>query len=426
MIAVLFISLVVALVIGCPIGLSLGISVLCTFLYNGDFNLLVAIPQKMFTQIDSTSLMAVPFFILAGNLMERGGISKRLVMFIQTLVGRQPASLANITTVSSAFFGAISGSNPATVAAIGGVMSPELKKQGYPDDISGAIAAASGTLGVVIPPSIAMVVYCLVSGTSVGKMFMAGVVPGILLCIAICSVNVFTCRKYQPGGQGQRPTLRDIGKSFLTAVWALIMPVIILGGIYGGFCTPTEAAAIACVYSWIVSMFVFKELTWKDLFEVLKKSSQSAAIVMIVIGFSGAFSWCLTTKGITVALTNAVLTTFTSKIALLLMINVVLLLLGLILETTAIILLVTNILLPIAVSIGYDPIALGILMVVNTSIGMITPPMAVNLFVASSVTKARIESISKRIVPYLLAELVVLLLITYIPQITLWLPNLGG
>lgn len=424
MIAVLFITLAAAIVIGCPIAVCLGIAVMGTFLFAGTPDLIVTIPQKMFTQIDSSTLLAVPFFILSGAIMERGGISRRLIEFIQCFTRKQPASLANITTISSAFFGAISGSNPATVAAIGGVMYPEMKKAGYPNRVIGAIAASSGTLGVVIPPSIAMVTYCLVSGESVGEIFIAGIVPGVLLCIAICIVNVITCKKYQAPYTGPKLTFKEFWHAFKRGIWALLMPVIILGGIYGGICTPTEAAAIATVYAFVVSKFVFGELTWKKTFEILKSAAVSSAVVMIVISFSGAFSWCLTSKGIATALTDAVLSIFSSKVLILLMINVILLLLGLILETTAIILLVTNILLPIAIAIGYDPIMLGILMIVNTSVGMITPPMAVNLFVASGITKTPIESISKAVLPYLGAELVVLLILTYIPVITLWLPNL--
>ncbi|MFA9421998.1 MAG: TRAP transporter large permease, partial [Sedimentibacter sp.] len=261
---VLFITLAVMLMLNVPIAISLGIAALVALL-TGDMNTsLVVLVQRMFTSIDSFPFMAIPFFILSGDLMERGGISKRLIRFAQVLLGKLPASLAIITTIASAFFGAISGSNPATVAAIGGIMIPNMEKAGYPKDRAAAIGASAGTLGVVIPPSISMVTYAVIAGVSIGKMFLAGFIPGLSLASAIIIVAIVTCRKYEIKSI-EEITFSIVGKSFLDAIWAILMPVIILGGIYGGIFTPTEASAVSVVYALFVAKFIYKELEWKDL-----------------------------------------------------------------------------------------------------------------------------------------------------------------
>lgn len=425
MIALLFGVLFLCLLIGVPISISLGVAAVAVLLAQGNPTMYPIIAQRLFTATDSFPLMAVPFFILAGNLMERGGISKRLIDFVKILLRKLPAASACITTAASAFFGAISGSNPATVAAIGGIMAPSMKQTGYPDDEIGAVAAASGTLGVVIPPSIPMVTYSITASVSVGVMFMAGLVPGLLLAVALIIVHQFRQRKYEMG-MNIKVTGREIWHAFKDALLALIMPLIILGGIYGGFFTATESAAVACVYAFIISVFVFKELKLGELKDIFVKSAKSSAIVLFVVSLSAPFAYLMTSMGMAVKIADTVVGAFQSNLLIMLMINVVLLFLGCFLETQSIILLVTPVLLPIAKSIGMDPIVLGIIIVVNTSVGMITPPMAVNLFVASSITKSPIESISKKVLPYLGAEIIVLLLLTYIPAIILALPRLLG
>lgn len=422
---ILFGVLGIMLLLNVPIAISLGIAVL-TALFTGDGNTsAVVIVQRMFTSIDNFPLMAVPFFILSGDLMERGGISKRLIRFATVLLGKLPASLSIITTIASAFFGAISGSNPATVAAIGGVMIPSMEKSGYPKDRAAAIAAASGTLGVVIPPSISMVTYAIIGGVSIGTMFIAGFIPGFMLAIAIILVSVLTARKYEIK-DNEVITIGKIAKAFLDAIWALFMPIIILGGIYGGVFTPTEASAVSVVYAFLVAMFVYKEITWSDLPEIFSKSAVSTAIVLLVVTLSAPFSWLMTSASIPTKLAGAILGAFQSKFIILFLINIILLFLGCFLETQSIILLMTPMLVPLATSLGVDPIALGIIIVINTSIGMITPPMAVNLFVASGIAKISIGDISRRIWPFLVAEIGVLLLITYFNEIILWLPRLLG
>lgn len=422
---VLFGTLAVMLMLNVPIAISLGIAGLVA-LVTGDMNTsLVVLVQRMFTSIDSFPFMAIPFFILSGDIMEKGGISKRLIRFAQVVLGKLPASLAIITTISSAFFGAISGSNPATVAAIGGIMIPNMEKAGYPTDRAAAIGASSGTLGVVIPPSISMVTYAVIAGVSVGRMFLAGFIPGLSLATAIIVVSIITCSKYEIKSI-EKITLDKIIKSFINAIWAILMPVIILGGIYGGIFTPTEASAVSVVYSIFVAKFIYKELEWKDLTDIISRSAVSTAIVLFTICLSAPFTWLMTSANIPTALAQGVLAAFSNKYVIFFIANLVLLFLGCFLETQSIILLMTPILLPLFIKLGMDPIALGIIIIINTSIGMITPPMAVNLFVAIGIAKISIGEISRKIIPFLIAEIVVLLLLTYIPGIIMWLPNLFG
>lgn len=430
----LFGILIILLLLGVPIAISVGMAVIIALAVNDPNTALMVIPQRMFTSLDTFPFLAVPFFVLAGNLMERGGISKRLIRLGTVLLKKIPAAMACVTTVCSAFFGAISGSNPATVAAIGGIMIPEMKRKGYPADRAGAIAASSGTLGVVIPPSIPMVTYSVTAFVSTGAMFMAGFVPGIMLAVAIIIVHIFLCSKYEKQcepADSQDETVsgetnESMGRKITEAVWALLMPGIILGGIYGGIFTPTEAAAVSCLYAVIISVFVYKELRFSDMREILGKSAVSTALVLLVCSVSSPFSWVMTSAGLPGRIASTILALFHSKLLILFMMNLVLLFLGCFLETQAIILLITPILLPLATELGLPAIALGIIIVINTSIGMITPPMAVNLFVASEISGVSIINVSKRIIPYLAAEMAVLLLLTYAPDIIMWFPRLMG
>jgi C4-dicarboxylate transporter, DctM subunit len=420
---ILFGTLFLMLLFSIPISISLGIASLAALMFGDIPTPFQVVAQRMFTSVDSFPFMAVPFFILSGDLMERGGISKRLIDFAKVLLSRLPASLAIITTASSAFFGAISGSNPATVAAIGGIMVPAMEKAGYPKDKASAVAAAAGTLGVIIPPSIPMVTYAIVASVSVGEIFIAGFIPGLLLAAVIIGVSIITCRKYEIKDV-QDSSFKSVFKAFKDAIWALLMPLIILGGIYGGIFTPTEASSVACIYAFLVSKYIYKELNYSDLKPIFAKAATSTAIILFIVALSSPFSWLMTSAGVPTQIAATVLGAFSSKILILFMINIILLFLGCFLETQSIILLMTPMLLPLAASLGLHPIALGLLIVINTSIGMITPPMAVNLFVASSISKISIEQISKRIMPFLIAETVVLLLITYMPNIVMWLPNI--
>ena len=411
---VLFGILFILLFLGVPIAICLGIAAALTMALTGNMQYLAAVPTRMFTQLDNTTLMAVPFFILAGNIMAEGGISDRLIGFFELLLKRLPGRLACISVVASGFFGAISGSNPATVAAIGGITAPRMIQKGYPPEKAAAIAASSGTLGVVIPPSIPMVTYAVTASVSIISMFEAGWVPGIMLIVGLCIANAVMCKKYDSVDTTKYPAKTYLIR-FKDAFLALLMPVIILGGIYGGIFTPTESAAVACIYALIVSCFVFRELNLKQLYKIFKDSCISSAVVLFVVGMSAPFAWFMTSENIPTMISTAVMSTFHNKFVILLAMNLLLLFLGCFLETQSIILLVTPILLPMATALGVSPVALGLIIIVNTSIGMITPPMAVNLFVATGICKTTVGAVSKKIIPYLLLEFGILLLYTYIP-----------
>lgn len=424
---ILFISLIVLLLINVPIAASLGLACIFAMSFGGSVAMpLMTIPQRMFTAIDSFPYMAVPFFMLAGNLMGRGGISRRLVNFAKNVVGWLPGGLGIITVVSSAFFGAISGSNAATVAAIGGIMIPAMadEKGGYPRDYASAIAASAGTLGVVVPPSVPMVTYGVITGVSIGTLFISGFIPALLMVFGLSIVIILTSRKLSIPSVSF--SVAELWASFKAAILALLTPFIILGGIYGGVFTPTEAAAVACLYSFIVTVFVYREIGWTDFVEIICESCKTTGMIFFIIAASNSFVWILTSQRIPEAIANAIISFSNNPYIILFLLNLLLLILGVMLETNSIILLVTPILLPIALSIGLDPLALGVIMVVNTSVGMITPPMAMNIIVASGIGKCSMEEISKKIWPFLLVLITVIYLITYFPQIIFFLPQLLG
>lgn len=424
MATILFITLAVLLLLNVPIAVCMALSSIAAIVLSGNFTPLTMIPQRMFTAMDSFPFMAIPFFMLAGSLMESGGISRRLIHFAKSLVGFLPCGLGVITVVSSAFFGAISGSNAATVAAIGGVMIPAMEKDKYPKDLASAIAASAGTLGVIVPPSVPMITYGVISGVSIGALFMAGFLPALLIVLSLSLILFIQASKLN---LPRLPfSLSELRTGFLSAFWALMMPVIILGGIYGGIFTPTEAAAVAVLYGFLVSTFIYKELRFEQLGGIIVRAGLGTAIVLFIIATSSSFAWLLTSAQIPTAIASAVLNISSSKYTILLLINVTLLVFGIFLETNAIILLITPMLLPIADQIGLDKLLLGIIVVVNTSVGMITPPMALNIFIASSVGGETIERISAKIVPFLLILILDILLITYFPIISMWLPRVFG
>ena len=427
MAGLLFGVLCLLLIIGVPIAVSFGLSVIAVFFAGNHTMLFPSLPQRMFTSVDSFPFMAIPFFILAGNLMGEGGISRRLLAFMQVFLRRKPAALAKITTGTSVFFGSIAGSNPATVAAVGGITIPAMIKKGYPRDLAAAIAASSGTVGVILPPSIPMVTYAVTANVSVATMFIAGIVPGLFIALALNSIHRFVCEKYEPADKNApRLSFKEFFSVFKESFFALLMPILILGGIYSGMFTPTEAAAVSCLYAFVISMFVYKELKLIDLYPVFVKSAKTSGMILFIISLSGPFSWYMTTQGIPAQIAEAVLSTFGNKYVILFLMNFILLIIGLFLETQAVILLLTPILVPIAISIGMPLVILGMIIVVNTSIGMITPPLAVNVFVASGIAKESVEKIFYRILPYLGVELAVLFLLTYFPRILTFLPELLG
>ncbi|MEA4816444.1 MAG: TRAP transporter large permease [Lachnospiraceae bacterium] len=422
--AILFLSLAILLVINVPIAVCLALACAAALVYGGMGSNIIIIPQRMFTSMDSFPFMAVPFFMLAGGIMESGGMSKRLVNFAKQLVGFLPGGLGIITVVASGFFGALSGSNAATVAAIGGIMIPAMEKDGYPSDYACAISASAGTLGVVVPPSTPMITYAVVSGVSIGTMFIAGFIPALLMIISLSIVLSIMAKKYN------FPLIRinrkDLWKSFKEAIFAIIMPVVILGGIYGGIFTPTESAAVAVLYSIIISMFVYREISLKDLKGIIIKAGRATAVVLFVIATSGAFSWLLVSQKIPDAIAAFVLGLSSNPVIIMLLLNIILLILGVFLETNAIILLITPMLLPIVSKIGVSYLEIGIILVVNTSVGMLTPPMALNILVASGIGNQTIEKIAKKVVPFLLVLILDIFIITFVPGFIEFLPKLMG
>ncbi len=416
----MFGTLILLLVLNVPVAVSIGVAAILGVVTGGLPINPVVVAQRMFTSADSFPFMAIPFFMLAGGLMEYGGISRRLVNLASSLVGGFRGGLGLITILASAFFGAISGSNPATVAAIGGIMVPEMIRKGYPPAYAGAIAAAGGTLGVVIPPSIPMITFGVVAGVSIGDLFMAGFGPGILIALTISVVVVALSARMDIPLEPKR-TFSDFLSALKDSVLAIVMPLIILGGIYGGIFTPTEAGAVAVVYSFVVSVFIYRELTLPKLKTVIIRAGISTSVVFFVIATSQSLSWLITISRVSQAIADSILSITSQPFLLITLVNVILLVFGIFLETQAIILLLAPLFLPIVTGVGMDPLMLGIIMVVNTSVGMITPPMAVNLFVAVSLVKEHnvtIEKITRYILPFLIVEIVDIFIVSNLPLLS--------
>lgn len=420
MILLLIISLAVFVSISLPIGISLGLSTVIALIFMTDIDT-VMVAQTAFASLDSFTLMAIPFFMLAGNFMRYGGISKRLLDLADHIIGFVTGGLGAVTTLTCMFFAAISGSGPATVSAIGSFMMPAMKEKGYDPGYSAALTAVAGTIGVVIPPSIPFVIYGVVTGTSIGSLFLAGIIPGILMGLALMVTNYRTAKKNGWLGSGQRPKLRSVGKATKNAFWALMSPVIILGGIYGGIFTPTEAAAVSCVYTFVIGKFVYKELDMKKLIDCLKDTVLLAGATSFMIGLSSGFAFLLTMKQVPNTVAEALLSVSDNKIVILLIINVFLLIIGCFIDNISSCTILAPILLPVVVALGVDPIHFGIIMTMNLAIGFITPPYGANLFIASAVGNTPMESIIKRVWPLILTITVVLILTTFIPGLSMLL-----
>ncbi len=421
----MFGMLIVLIVIGIPIALSLTGATLVTLLTVTDVNPIVA-AQRYFTAMDSSSLMAIPFFMMAGLLMERGGISKRLINLANLLMGNLYGSLAIVLIITSAFFGALTGSSAATVAAIGGIMIPSMIKAGYDEGFSLSTSASSGFLGCIIPPSIPMITYGVAASVSIGKMFMAGVIPGILLALGMCCYAFYFGRKnnYKTGG-GTRPTIKEVFFAFVDAIWALLMPVIILGGIYGGIFTPTEASCVALFYGLIVGVFIYKELKIRDLPKLIKQAMINSAMVMFIVAGASAFGYLMTRGMIPTRIATAITSVTNNKYIFLLIVNIVLLIMGTFMETNAAIMITAPIFLPIVTAMNINPIHFGTIMIVNLAIGQITPPLGVNLFVAAGIRGGSIEKVvNKHLIWYIGICVAILMLITYVEGISTLLPNL--
>jgi C4-dicarboxylate transporter DctM subunit len=421
--ALLFLSFAVLLLLNVPIALSLGASSLIAMVI-AELPLDM-FPMQIYANIGKFTLLAIPFFMLAGNTMEKAGISDKLINLANKFVGHKTGGLAIVGVVTSCFFAAISGSGPATVASLGVIIIPAMINAGYSKGMSSALMATAGGIGVIIPPSIPFVVYGAIAGVSIGKIFMAGIVPGLLMGTSLVIASLIMAKKMDIEPV-PKASAKERWQAFKDAIWGLMMPVIILGGIYGGFFTPTEAAAVSAVYGILVGVFVYKKIKPKDLYDLMVESAIGSAVVMFIVAAAGLFAWFCTTEGISDMASDLLLSVSGSKYMFLFIVNIILLIAGCFLDATSALYIFTPIMLPVATQLGYDPIALGVVMTMNLAIGMITPPVGVNLYVACGVSKISLGQISKAVVPYLIASLIVLFLITYVPDIILWLPNMMG
>jgi len=422
-IAILFGTFFILMFIGVPIALSLGLSSLVTMVLATNSSPSVII-QKAFTSLDSFQLMAIPFFILAGVLMSHGGISKRLLNLATVLIGFISGGLAMVTVLASMFFAAISGSGPATVAAMGSFMIPSMKEHKYNPGFAAAITASAGSIGVLIPPSIPFVMYGVVGTVSIGSMFLAGIIPGIILGLALMVISYIIAKKNGYKGTGEIPTFKDVLKAINEAKLALLIPVIILGGIYAGIFSPTESAAVASVYALIIGVFVYKELNWNSVYESFSSAALTNAATVIIIGFSISFAFLMTKERIPVIVSEFIVSISDSPIVIILVINVFLLIVGMFIDTISAIVILTPILLPVVTNIGIDPIHFGVILVMNLAIGFVTPPLGVNLFVASTVGKVSFEKIIKAMIPIIITMIIALLIVIYFPPLSSWLPSL--
>ncbi|MFA7438285.1 TRAP transporter large permease [Castellaniella sp.] len=415
--AFMIILMVLLFALSIPIAIAILGSALGGVVFFTKLNPLV-IAQRLVTTLDSFPLLAIPFFILAGNLMEASGISHRLVEFAKALVGRLQGGLAAACVITCMIFASVSGSSIATTFAIGAIIIPAMVKHGYPVRFSAALQATSAELGVIIPPSIPMIIYGVSAEVSIGELFIAGIGPGILISTALIIFVLIMCRRNGWGhkdGEGSMPLVPAI----VQAAWGLGMPVIILGGIYQGVFTPTEAAAVAVVYSFLVGVFVYRTLNFQSLYVALRKSVISSAVIMFIIAAAGTFSFLLTRAGVPAAIGNWLVEIFHGQVAFLLAVNVVLFFVGMFIETSAAIIVLAPILAPVAAQFGVDPIHFGLIMIVNLAMGMITPPFGVNLFAACEVARIPIDQIISRLVPFVLVIACCLMIITFVPEISL-------
>lgn len=424
-IIVLVISFVTLLVIGVPIAYSIGISALLTMLVSIDpVPAFTTLAQRMATGLDSFALLAIPFFILAGQLMNHGGIATRLIDFAKGLVGRLPGGLAFVNILACMLFGAISGSAVAAASAIGGIMNPRMVKEGYSKPFSAAVNITSATTGMIIPPSNILIVYSLASGgVSIAALFVAGYVPGLLVGLALMLVaGVISYRKKYV--VGERIPLKTVIKQFINALPSLLLLVIVIGGIIAGIFTATEASAIAVLYTLVLSMVIYREIKIKDLPEILIQAVITTTIVMLLIATSMGMSWVMSYANIPQMVTSSLLSISDNMIVILIIINLILLFVGIFMDMTPAVLIFTPIFLPVVTALGIHPVHFGIMMVLNLCIGLCTPPVGSVLFIGCSVAGISIGKVIRPLIPLFIAMVIILLIVTYVPAFSLWLPGI--
>ncbi|SEP63213.1 TRAP transporter large permease [Basfia succiniciproducens] len=417
-------SFFLLLAIGVPISFAIGVSSLITIMLAIPFDAAIAvISQKMASGLDSFSLLAIPFFILAGNIMNRGGIALRLIEFAKVLGGRLPGSLAHVNVLANMMFGSISGSAVAAAAAVGGTMAPLQKKEGYDPAFSAAVNITSSPTGLLIPPSNTFIVYSLISGgTSIGALFLAGYIPGILMGLGIMIIAYFIAKKNKYP-VSPKPTFKEVTHRTLDALPSLGLVVVIIGGIIAGIFTATEASAIAVVYTLILSMVIYKEISLKELPQIILDAMTTTSIVLLLIGASMGMSWAMANADIPYTISDALLSVSENPIVILLIINLTLLIVGTFMDMTPALLIFTPIFLPIVTELGMDPVHFGILMAFNLSIGICTPPVGSTLFVGCSVAGVKIDKVIKPLLPFYAMLILTLFLVTFLPQLSLWLPQ---
>jgi C4-dicarboxylate transporter DctM subunit len=421
---IIFVLLIVLMLTGMPISISLGLTVL-TFLFAMTDVPVQSVALKLFTGIEKFEIMAIPFFILAGNFLTHGGVARRMIRFATSMIGHWHGGLGLAGVMACALFAAVSGSSPATVVAIGSVILPAMVKQGFPNKFGAGILTTSGSLGILIPPSIAMVMFSVSTNVSVGSMFIAGIVPGIMLAVLLGFTTWYIARK-NDYPRMQKATWGERWVAFRESMWGLLLIVVVMGGIYSGIFTPTEAAAMAAVYAFIVAVFVYKDMTLAKIPKVLLDSASMSAMLLYIITNAVLFSFLMTSENIPQAMADWMINQGFGPVAFLLVVNILLLLAGNVMEPSSIILILAPILFPVAMKLGINPIHFGILIVVNMEVGMCHPPVGLNLYVASGITKMGISELTVAVMPWLLTMLAFLGVVTYWPGLTLWLPRLLG
>lgn len=415
----------VSLVLSAPIVFSLALSALA-LLWDKGMLVPQLVVQRMFAGIDSFPMMAIPFFMLAGALMDTGGISTRLVRFSNYLVGWIQGGLAHVAILASMFFAGITGSAVADATAIGSTLIPLMNKRGFPTLFSAAVVAAAGVVGPIIPPSIPMVIYGVMAGVSIGALFMGGFIPGILIGLGLMAVVYVQAKKHGYPREAVRPTVREFLQATVSAFGAILMPLIILGGIFGGVFTATEAAVVATVYAFLMGKFVYKELQWRDFPEILYKAGLSTAMILIIVGVANLVGYIMAVERVPLMVAESFLSITTNKYVMLLLINILLLIVGCFIDGASALIIFTPVLLPLIYKLGIDPIFFGVMITVNLMIGTITPPVGLCLYVTCGIADVRLEQISRTIMPFLLVEVAVLFLITYVPDLIMFLPSIFG
>ncbi len=421
---VIFTLLLILMLTGMPISIALGLTVL-TFLFTMTSVPIEAVALKLFTGIEKFEIMAIPFFILAGNFLTHGGVARRMIQFASSMVGHWYGGLGLAGVLACALFAAVSGSSPATVVAIGSILLPAMVKAGFPTRFGAGVITTSGALGILIPPSIVMVMYAVATNSSVGALFMAGVIPGLLLAGFLGFTTWYRARKHNYPRQPKADFATRM-KALRESIWGLLLIVIVMGGIYTGLFTPTEAAAMSAVYAFVIAVFVYKDMSLKDVPRVLLNSASMSAMLLYIITNAVMFSFIMTNENIPQSLAEWMLSMGMGPVAFLLAVNILLLAAGNFMEPSSITLIFAPILFPMAMKLGIDPIHFGILMVVNMEVGMCHPPVGLNLYVASGITKMGITELTIAVWPWLLTMLIFLLLVTYWPGLSLWLPRLLG